>query len=342
MHSQFEKLSFLPRLESLRGLAAVSVVAYHAYGMRNDTAVTGLAPVVLFFVLSGFVLARSLHNNPSQLIYLRNRIFRLLPAATSTVLLLTILFYQYRFYVGFPGASFDWFNVILNALMIRSDINGVMWSMTVECFATPLILGCFFACKRFGPAPLVALSVVLFGLSFWGPYTHLLGGATNLAPLYAFVTGVLLHFAVVQGHRIRFVPMSTVIVILVLAACGIRKQTPLLNLAESIAGGALIFLIATNTTSRLFAVLDAPPVHFVGRISYSFYLLHLVGLSLALRFEPQSTLALFGLGVVCTIPIAWISWRLIEVPFMKLARLPLFNVKLMTPGSPAVFQAPSD
>jgi peptidoglycan/LPS O-acetylase OafA/YrhL len=36
-------------------------------------------------------------------------------------------------------------------------------------------------------------------------------------------------------------------------------------------------------------VLDLPPVHFVGRISYSFYLLHLIGLSLALRFEPQGT-----------------------------------------------------
>ena len=64
-----EKLLFLPRLESLRGLAAVSVVAYHAYGMMHDSAVTGGAPVVLFFVLSGFVLARSLHNNPGPLVF---------------------------------------------------------------------------------------------------------------------------------------------------------------------------------------------------------------------------------------------------------------------------------
>jgi exopolysaccharide production protein ExoZ len=234
MQSRPDKLPFLRHLESLRGLAAVSVVAYHAYGMRNDTAVTGLAPVVLFFVLSGFVLARSLHNNPSPLAYFRNRLFRLFPAAASTVLLLTALFYRYGFFVGFQG-SFDWPNVILNALMIRSDINGVMWSMTVECFATPLILGCFLACKRFGPAPLIALSVVLFGLSFWGPYVHLLGGATNLAPLYAFITGVLLHFAVVDGYRVRHVAICTLMAVLVLVVCGIRKQTSLLNLAESLA-----------------------------------------------------------------------------------------------------------
>jgi peptidoglycan/LPS O-acetylase OafA/YrhL len=41
-------------------------------------------------------------------------------------------------------------------------------------------------------------------------------------------------------------------------------------------------------------------------------------------------------------PIAWISWRFIEVPFMKLARLSLFNVKLTTRSSSAVFQAPRD
>jgi len=299
--------------------------------MENDTAVTGLAPVVLFFVLSGFVLARSLHNNPSVFDYFRNRLFRLFPAAASTVLLLTALYYQYGFFVGFKG-SFDWLNVLLNALMIRSDINGVMWSMTVECFATPLILASFLACRRFGPSPLVIVSIVLFGLSFVGPYVHLLGGATNLAPLYAFITGVLLHFAVVEGHRVHWVKIGTLTALLLLLACGLRKQTPLLNLGESISAGALVFLIATTPGNALFAVLDWAPVRFVGQISYSFYLLHLIGMSLALRCEPQSTLAFFALSVLFTIPIAWISWGCVEIPFMKLARSSVFSKKTTSPA----------
>ena len=341
MQSPSEKLSFVPRLESLRGLAAVSVVGYHAYDMRNGTAVTGLAPVVLFFVLSGFVLARSLHNNPSPPAYFRNRIFRLVPAAASTVLLLTILFYRYGYYVGFKG-SFEWPNVILNMLMIRSDINGIMWSMTVECVATPIILAAYLACKRFGPVPLVTVSALLFGLSFFEAYVHLLGGATNLAPLHAFITGVLLHFAVAEGYRTRFVAFIALSAFLVLIACGLHKQTSPLILGESLASGALIFLITTNPASTLFAVLDWPPVRFVGRISYSFYLLHFIGLSLALRCAPQSTLVLFGLGVLFTIPIAWISWRGVEVPFMKLARSPFFDVKPTTGSSTAAFRAPRD
>src|SRR5689334_22268709 len=75
------RLEFLPRLESVRGLAAVSVVWYHVAGQYLNTIVTGMAPVVMFFVLSGFVLARSLHNDPTPVDFVRHRIFRLLPAA---------------------------------------------------------------------------------------------------------------------------------------------------------------------------------------------------------------------------------------------------------------------
>src|ERR1700716_1067651 len=79
------KLTFLPRLESLRGIAAVAVVGYHVLGLAIDTSVTGMAPVVLFFVLSGFVLARSLANDSNPVDFLWHRVFRLFPAAAAVV-----------------------------------------------------------------------------------------------------------------------------------------------------------------------------------------------------------------------------------------------------------------
>src|SRR5215475_7443452 len=141
---------FLPRLESLRGVAAVSVVGYHVTAIYWDIIATGLIAVVMFFVLSGFVLARSLQQNPSPAAFFRSRFFRLFPPAAATVLLLTALYWLFGFWVGFRG-EFDPFNVLLNALMIESDINGVMWSMTVEGAATPVILGSFWARGVFGP-----------------------------------------------------------------------------------------------------------------------------------------------------------------------------------------------
>ena len=68
-------MAFIPRLESLRGIAALTVVAYHVWGQFSDMPSTGwdaatfhvlqglsngIGAVVGFFVISGFVLARSL------------------------------------------------------------------------------------------------------------------------------------------------------------------------------------------------------------------------------------------------------------------------------------------
>src|ERR1700675_1554474 len=156
------KLTFLPRLESLRGIAAISVVGYHVLAQHVETNVTGMAPVVMFFVLSGFVLARSLANDPNPSTFFRHRVFRLFPAATAVVLLLTFLHFQFGVVVGYES-RFDPLNVLLNALMIHHDINGVMWSMTVECVATPLILASVWGFERWGFYPLAVLITVLFG-----------------------------------------------------------------------------------------------------------------------------------------------------------------------------------
>jgi len=98
---------FIPRLESLRGLAALAVVIYHIWQQLSDSSLTGwldlifcrliasvangIGAVVIFFVLSGFVLARSLDRDPNRYRFLRNRVFRLLPAAITVVSLLVFL-----------------------------------------------------------------------------------------------------------------------------------------------------------------------------------------------------------------------------------------------------------
>jgi exopolysaccharide production protein ExoZ len=324
-----DRLAFLPRLESVRGLAAVSIVWYHIAPQFIDTYVTGMAPVVMFFVLSGFVLARALENDPNPLRFFRHRVFRLLPAAAAVVLLLTVLHSAFGFYVGYL-TSFDPLNVVLNALMIRNDINGVMWSMTVECFATPLIFWSDWMCKRGQITPLWILIAVLFGLSFVGPYIHLLGGFTNLSPLYAFVVGVLLHHrggSVVAKLGPRIGALLALAAFALFLFCALRKQNSILIMLECTSAGVLIMMIAFRDTIRAFRILDAPIVRFFGQISYSFYLLHPIGIAAAFRILDTNSLpvgaaiAATGLtAIAVTTAMAWPSWRGIEKPFIALGR----------------------
>jgi peptidoglycan/LPS O-acetylase OafA/YrhL len=112
---------FLPRIESMRGIAALTVVGFHisnqfsaspAFGWFDGCAFliltaffNGFGAVVIFFVLSGFVLARSLDANSDPTRFFRNRFFRLFPAAIFVVTLLTALHWQFGIYVD--EASFD-------------------------------------------------------------------------------------------------------------------------------------------------------------------------------------------------------------------------------------------
>jgi peptidoglycan/LPS O-acetylase OafA/YrhL len=317
------KPGFIPRLESLRGLAAVSVLAYHSFSQFIDTNVTGMAPVVLFFVLSGFVLARSLTNNPSPKEFFRHRLFRLFPAAAFVVLLLTGLHSRFGLHVGYE-ANFDPLNIVLNALMIRHDINGVMWSMTVECFATPLIFLSVWTFKTHGSAPLLALVALLFGLSFVGSYAHLLGGV----PLYAFIVGILLHFegAYLADKVQRWPAAVAIAAVTIFCFCGLKKQTAPIILLEVFSSGTLVLLIAFLPDAQMFRFLDAVLVRFYGRISYSFYLLHPAGLMFATMIiggfqAPSIAIAsVTAVALMITTPLAWLSWRCVEMPFIVLGK----------------------
>lgn len=320
----------LPRIDALRGLLALTVLAYHAanpfeglHGFAN-----GLGAVVAFFVISGFVLSRSLAANGDPVRFFRNRFLRLFPAGAMSVLLLTALYLSTGFYNGYLP-SHDPLNVLLNMLIIKSDINPAMWSLTVECFATPVILVSFLLAMRFGAAPIYAAIIPLFALSFWGPYVHLLGGITNLAPLYAFLIGVLVHL---QGERLvnRLSTVASIVGLVLAAAifflCGFKKQTAPILALEAMSA-AVVIALAAYREMALLRFLDLRAIRFYGAISYSFYLLHGIGIGVAYLLPDMSRLPeVVGFLAYClcstavATPIAYLSWRVFELPPMRLAK----------------------
>jgi peptidoglycan/LPS O-acetylase OafA/YrhL len=256
----------------------------------------------------------------------------LFPTAIAVVALFTALHQWFGIHVMSEG-DFSPINVILNFLMIRTDINAVMWSMKVECFATPLIFLSAWLLKRNRASWLWTIILALFGLSFWGPYVHMLGDATNLAPLYAFVVGVL---AQQYGKRLSDIRPSKATVAAILSViafcyCGTRKQTAPILLLECLSAAWLVVLIAWRPVS-IFKILDFSMVRFYGRISYSFYLLHVMGMLFAGKLLTVATLPLSELpisvatvififaSVLVTTPAAYLSWRFIEIPSINLGK----------------------
>jgi len=207
--SNISPSQFIPRIESMRGIAALTVALMHVSSSFVDlpgcsvldraglfaiqALSNGYGAVVAFFVISGFVLARSLDRNFDIVRFVIARVFRLYPAAIATVAIFAAVYYCFDFSL-YPKASFAPLNVLANMLIFRADIDVVMWSMKAEVAATPLIILCVWLFRRYGMWTVIAIAVLLFGLAFVGQFTKSIGDDTNLAPIFAFPVGILVHF----------------------------------------------------------------------------------------------------------------------------------------------------
>ena len=344
-----DKRIFIPRIESLRGLAALTVAVLHAtssliqepargvldqIGYPIIRALTnGYGAVVAFFVISGFVLARSLDRHFFQATqFALKRIFRLLPAAGLAVGIFAVVFYCFGFTL-YGGASYTPTNIALNAIMLRADIDRVMWSMKAEVAATPLIFFSTWLARQAGPKYLIVLAATLFGLSFIGQYCHAIGDDTNLGPLFAFPVGVWLHFgarAIVNRLSPAAAATAACASIAAFCACAFFNTVASFGLLVECAAAAIVVgLIAFHGQTRLFAPLDLRPVRFYGKISYSFYLLHPLSLWSSMKVAQflSGTCAALPISIVAVIaaacsivaitPLSYLSWRFIELPAMN-------------------------
>jgi peptidoglycan/LPS O-acetylase OafA/YrhL len=78
----------------------------------------GYGAVVAFFVISGFVLARSLDRKFDIPRFVIARVFRLYPAVIVTIAIFAAIYYAFGFSF-YPKASFEPLNVLANMLILR-------------------------------------------------------------------------------------------------------------------------------------------------------------------------------------------------------------------------------
>jgi peptidoglycan/LPS O-acetylase OafA/YrhL len=92
-------------------------------------------------------------------------------------------------------------------------------------------------------------------------------------------------------------------------------------LIAPLALGASFFALAANDRGIGGALLGRGPLAFLGRISYSAYLYHLLVLVLWNDFAPALGWASLPGYLALVLALSWLSWRFVETPFMR-ARAP--------------------
>ena len=352
----------------MRGLAALVVVASHAWrshwndpsggtttflyssadhvygGWTTDVLSilgNGAAAVNLFFAISGFVLLQSLTRGPDSnwvnaARFVVARVFRIYPAVLVTIGTFILIFYATGASICSP-AAYEPVKLLRNALLLDTEIVGVMWTLRVEMLAIPLFILGFFLLRRFGNIGLVILLATLLALATWRVWTGLVDPTPGLALLPFFAVGMLV-FGVGKKPW-SWIP-SGLAAALLIVAIAVMLSVPLLPdfgarpyHIETVCDAYIVGLLAFANLGTVGRFFEHPIVRFYGRISYSFYLINPLTL-FAFWHMPEAlgqimqlpipgilvALTMFLISVAVTTPIAWLMYKYVERPGVALGR----------------------
>src|SRR3954471_3733418 len=341
----------LARFESLRALAALGVLAGHAWGLHHAYGLSGYDTlperlvygggygVFVFFALSGYLLFRPLARaafGAGERIdlagYARNRALRILPLYYVVAGVLFVL-------EGGGGSFGEWVRFATFTQNFFSgtvlDLDAPMWSLIIEVqfyALLPLVaLGLAWVTRRrVGAAAAVLVAFGLAGvvLRLWLLKRRDIADPRVVYSLattsFFFVPGMLLALARVRGSAIRlpgvlgssdaWAAASVAAWLVVLDRFDVE---PLAAVASFLTLGALALPLRPG---RFVALLDARVLALVGVASYSLYLWHLPLVESVGRHVSIGLPAMFGIAVPLSIALAFVSYRLVEAPFLRLRR----------------------
>lgn len=339
-------------LDSLRGLAAVMVIFQHFWEMNNPSDdrlrpwlffCAGHEAVILFFVLSGFVLSNQLRNFTANDYgqFVLKRIFRIYPAYYVAIGLSALLLVTIKHFIPstLDGHNLtDWFYVwsqtIFDKTMTLGSITLIYhegnsldvatWSLFYEMWlslAFPVLLWLIWRSSWITNCITV---LGLFGLSCYF-YTHgdLLGNAWQSIIYYSwyFILGLLIYHL---HERIKPVASGFILILGVLFYFSnyllFGKISNRLVHEIIISFGSAIILINGIHNEWFKQVLNWLPFRFYGKISYSLYLFHLpvlFGLSYLLLPHYSTFIVKISTFIIASF-IAALGYYLLELPSINL------------------------
>lgn len=364
MSTQRTQGIYFPNLHGLRFCAAVAVLVHHTehlkllFGLPSAwqtsavIAIVGKLGVVLFFVLSGFLITYLLLEEESATgnialgrFYLR-RALRIWPLY-YVVVALALFVLPYTTLFARPDVGIE---VIHQDLILKVALFSTLFANVVLA--------------NVGAVPFAALTwSVATEEQFYVIWPVLMRRIRNkiglmlaiiacyLAGRYCLESGLLGHSAIVSEFG-KFYSLFNIDCMAIggLAAVLLHRKSKLLPLLVNLpvfatALGTTFILVVRGTTipllhyeaySVLFAfvilnltanyrlsrVMEFEPLIYLGRISYGLYLLHPIAIVAVIRLLMSLNLAdnliLYPLALLTTIGIASVSFRYLESPFLRL------------------------
>jgi peptidoglycan/LPS O-acetylase OafA/YrhL len=338
-------------VDALRGIAALAVAVFHLSGgaskqffSRLPGWVTagiewgGHLGVVVFFVISGFVMAYSLKEARPTVGFLSRflvrRLVRLAPPYWASVLLILVVPQLVSAATGNPPRPFTWAQVLPHFLYLhrafgQPHLEGLFWTLCVEVqfyLAHAVVLG--LALRAVGERGKGWVFLALGGLALAAP-AGLLGPDFRpggllyhdwfVATWYMFLVGSVVWLA--AERRLPWAAPAAVAAAAV--GLGVWQADPRCAAAGVTAGGILV----AAARGRLGDWLTGRTLQYLGRISYSLYLAHTpVGYPIiyagerVFRDSPAGGLVTYLAALTASLAAAHLMYRWVERPSIGWSR----------------------
>ena len=290
--------------------------------------VGGEAAVDLFFVLSGFVLALMLtrDSQPAALPFIIKRFCRVYLPFAGVILILAA---ANEFTPAAPSpAMSNWVNALLVPrggfslsahLLMRGHpadmrLDPVMWTLVHEMRVSLIFPAIFLSIRRIGAVPTVVTCLLVSVLASFSLSDSISGSwQATIHFLWMFVAGSALSYnrtdvaRLFGGYGRRTALFLWILTLLLLIIPFDRVWSDFL-----IGSGAVLLICLCLNRSRITDALVRPTWLWLGRVSYSLYLIHLPILILAITggFVFGASISIF----VLTLALAEVTFRLLEQP----------------------------
>ncbi|WP_227317781.1 acyltransferase family protein [Cedecea davisae] len=330
-------------IDGLRGYAAASVIIFHAilhYNMdlwvtfftspidaytRPDTWLfsllisifSGSTPVIIFFILSGYVLSVSLMNsNSGYFSFIIKRIGRIYPSVIACTLLTSLILDFINNSTSFTSIN-DIFN---NILLLDNKVLGVTWTLTIEMAFAFLVYPLCYLIKKFGPI-VIFISVIYSIIAISKPSLTFNIPFMNVSLIF-LISGMALNTDIAKSvfkNTHRFIPAYLILIISVGKFS--QEWTPLFILIQALLCLPLVGALIYSDGGRIKSLLENKTSTFIGEVSYSLYLFSVpVGFYFYAQFPYSGPYTvIFGLfsGLVITslsLLLSSVTYRFIEKP----------------------------
>jgi len=338
------RLPHLPRIQALRGIAALAVVLSHLYVIEGKYspdqilgawARFGMAGVDLFFVISGFIMVYVSWQGPrggaAPLPFLWRRITRIYPLywIVSAAVLVVWLLRPDLVFASSPDP-----NIMRSFLLLPQSgepLLAVGWTLIHEMYFYLIFAGVLLLPRHWMGWVLGAWCV---GVTMIGAVFDFAGSPTLALIfnplLFEFVAGAGLALLYLRRGAVNLLPIFAALLLLVVGNWVFMNPAGVDVLSDhahrtTIIGPIAIALFAVFGLK--FGVLDKRPLIWLGDISYSLYLTHVLTLSLVGRLARDfldeglvDNLVFIFAMFVAALFVAHLTYIWIERPLIRLFR----------------------